>query len=167
MMEIIFEILGILLVLGLILKELGFSGSVKEGMSKVVGKISALGDNSSLPAVTYPVDDSHLVSLTRQLSPHFNVLILEGAEENADLLSVVYRRQGCTVTRDIVELIWRNFLKDYFNLPANCPLSVYAAMDEDRLYLQCAYSDTGRQKIQEQRNNRRSREISAMEEIEE
>lgn len=167
MIEIFLSALGVLLISGILVKELGGADSVQEGMTKVCKKISDICKEGNLSPenVVRSIDDQTLSGLTRKLEPFFEILILENACENCDILSVVYRQRGCNATLDMIELIFKNFLKNYFNLPANAPVHVIAAIDEERLYLNCAYSEKGRQVIQQQRNNRRSREIGSVDDL--
>lgn len=165
-LSILVPILGIWCMLGLIAKTLGYAKTIKEGMVLVQKKLSAFWGDSSAPTnIEHLIDDYTLAGLTRKLEKHFRIIILEKAEENADRLSIIYRQQDISVPLDIVELTFRKFLLDYCNLPANYPLQLWVRLDEDRLYLKCAYSITGQQDIQTQKNNQRSRQIEANDDL--
>lgn len=105
------------------------------------------------------VDEWALKSLTESLQPFFSYLIYEGACYDNNLIKVVYRRGEMKVDADVVEIVFRNFLRETFNLAASTPLTVWVYLDDARLYLFAAFSDAGRAWIQQQRNNQRSRRI--------
>lgn len=160
LISVLLPILGVWGVLGVGAKALGISKTVGEGM-KVVGRGVAeeLGVTSTQHNNVCAVDEDQLKALTEQLKSFFEFLVYESACFNADLLKIVYLRGQLNVGVNVVEAVFRNFIRKMNNLPANTPLFTWVYMDDARLYLFVALSDIGIGWIQQQRNNERSRQI--------
>lgn len=161
LITILLPIVGVWGALGVGAKALGITKTVGEGM-KAVGKgvVEELGiATTQQNNVLCEVDEEQLKALTEQIKQFFEYLVYESACFNADLLKIVYLRGQLNVGIDVVEAVFRNFIRQINNLPANAPLFTWLYMDDSRLYLFAAFSDTGRTWIQQQRNNQRSRQI--------
>lgn len=105
------------------------------------------------------VDEWQLKRLTDALQKFFSYVVYEGACYNADLLKIVYRRGAFNADVDVVEIVFRNFLRETYNLQANAPLFVWVYMDEDRIFLFQAFTERAKIWLQNQRNSVRSRRI--------
>lgn len=147
--------------LGWLAYSLGYAENWQNGMVLVQKKVSEFFADTSPASTSFilPVEQYHLAGLTKRLQAHFECLVLESAWENADWLCVVYRQTGCAVPEDVVELIFKNFLKDFFNLPADSTLHVSVDMDNERLSLSCAYSKLGWQELEKRKLNHLSRKF--------
>lgn len=159
---VLMPIVGIWAGLGVVGKLLGLSPSVKEAMKsigKAIAKECGVAEVQQQQAATYEISAWEVKSLTDDLKQFFGYLILESAISTVDLIKVVYRCSKPEVDLDVIELIFRNFLKEKFNLPADFPLSTGVFLQGEQLTLVCGNSDNGKQWVQEQVNNQRSRQI--------
>lgn len=111
------------------------------------------------------VDEWLLKRLTDALQKFFSFLVYEGAYYNKDLFKVVYRRGEFNGEADVLEIVFRNFLRETYNLSADAPLFVWVYLDEERLYLFQAYTEQAKIWLQDQRNSVRSRMIQSDREL--
>lgn len=141
-------------------KLIGYAPTITGGMKFVGQKISEWwGVGQPSLAVWAPVDENSLDELTEMLRPFFDVLILESAQQSADLLCVCYYQSGCKINARAVEAICRKFIRMAFNLPAGYPVYVWAYLTDKQLFISFTVTENGREWIEQQRNNERSREI--------
>lgn len=164
-LAIIVPLLLVWLLGGCIAVWLHYADTMQEGMAKI-GRILLhfiKSDNMESSGMTIP--DYQCEPLTVELRPYFSVLVLLSATMDSDIQTIVYRQNGCNIGIDIVEIIYRKFLQKALNLNINAPLYVYVDIDDEYLYLYVAISEDGRKKIEQARNNRRSREMPINEDI--
>lgn len=161
--SILAPLMGIWAALGLGARALGLAPSVKEGMRKVAELVAKecgiVKGNCQQVNTVYPIDDCQLKGLTDALMPFFGYLVLESASTNSDILQIIFRCSTPTVDMDVIELVFRNFLRDKFNLHADSPIFTGVFLNDGRLVLICALSENGKYWLQEQKNNQRSRQI--------
>lgn len=169
-MDIFFGLLGLLapvvgiwILAGVIARVVGYSDSIRHGMKKVGVAIFSIfvNDNTQIQNSEYfEIDEGQIKSLTEQLDKFFDYLVYQSAWQNKDLIQIIYLCGNCKVDIDVIECVFKNFLREVYNLPASAPVFVWAHLQNKYLYLICAVSEAGRQWIREQKNNARSRQIT-------
>lgn len=167
MLDLFFTVAGILLpfasvwfLLGAGAKLIGYAPTITGGMKFVGQKISEWwGVGQPSPAAWYPVDESQLAELTAALKPFFDILILEYAYQSIDLLRICYYQRGCKTDARVVDAIFRKFLRDFFNLSAGYPIYTWVNLSEEQLFLFASFMREGQKWIEQQHNNKHSREI--------
>lgn len=163
---LIMPFLMIWLFSGCIAVWLHYAETVREGMAKIGMAVFKFfkSEDTIPPNNMVQIPDYLFEPLTSELKPHFSVLILLSVNERDDVLNIVYRQNGCNIGIDIVEIIYRKFLENIWNLNMNeSPyVHVYATTDEQYLYLYAGISAHAQKLIQQERNNRISRQQSTV-----
>lgn len=175
-LSVIMQFLFVWLIGGCIAVLVDYAETIQEGMAKigiavfhVMKKIGVVILHrlklNGMETSMVQIPDYRLAPLITKLEPYFTVLVLLSANEDSNMQTIVCRQNGCSIDIDIIEIIYRKFIRDVLNLNSEVPLYVYVDIDEEYLYLYAATSEDGRKKIEQERNNRRSRELSVEEDI--
>lgn len=164
MLKLLFSLLSILIpflivwiIIAFLAYRIGKATSLKEGMAKVAQFVMNLCGEKPANSHIHALDENNFCTLTSNLQNYFSVLIWADAKENNDLLCVHYYQSECTLNAGVLKLIFDKFLRDYFNLYANCPMPSLVRIQGNDLYFYYAYSDIGIKWINEQRDKMKSR----------
>lgn len=169
-------LLAVWIALGALMNHLGYAESVENGMKFVAEKFYAFFNwaiaaiisiknwfDGQEPSYVQAIDDDDFEPLTDELKKpgFFSYLLLDSSVFDSNTLKVVYRYKpgNGEVDEALIEAIFKRFLRHYNNYPANQSVAVYCYMDKKKMVLLHALSIKGREEIQKQRNNRRSRQI--------
>lgn len=113
----------------------------------------------STPSPIYALSDTQVLDLTNQLKPYFKYVVYQSGVYEVESIKVCYLAEDATIPIAVIEKIFENYIRRVFNLSAIDPLFLFAYMENGFLALMCGCSEKSKNFIQEQRNNRRSREL--------
>ncbi|MCH5259540.1 MAG: hypothetical protein J1F18_07300 [Lachnospiraceae bacterium] len=117
------------------------------------------------PATIYALSDTQVSDLTDKLKPHFDYIVFDAGIYESNHTKVCYQVGGCKIPISVIEKIFENFLRQTFNLNAVTPLFIFGYFENGHLNLMCGWTQEMKEYIQNQRNNRRSREIESAREL--
>lgn len=158
--------LGIWAAAGAIIKFIGRAETISDGMRKI-GKAFADWWSNTPPPQVFPVDESEVGTLAKQLARFFDYLEFDCGENADDYLKLVYFCGKCNVSMPVIDAVFTKFLKSFYGFPSEYKLCVDTFICEDRLILIWAKSPNCIAQIQKNRITRAMQGIDRDSDIEE